>query len=186
MTALLKPKMTVDEFLRWAEQQPEQRWELIDGEAVLMSPERAGHGETTLSVSMALLAGITAARLPCRVLPDSVVVRIDRHTTFQPDVMVYCGERVPPDTLEINTPVIVVEVLSPSTAARDFRDKLVGYFRVPSIQHYLIVDPDRRSVIHHKRGVGEVIETRIVSAGALRLDPPGLEIQAAELFAPQA
>jgi Uma2 family endonuclease len=78
-------KMTVDEFLRWADQQPEQRWELIDGEAVLVPPERAGHGETTLSVSMALLAGISAARLPCRVLPDSVVVRIDRHTTFQPD-----------------------------------------------------------------------------------------------------
>jgi Uma2 family endonuclease len=79
---------------------------------------------------------------------------------------------------------VVVEVLSPSNAMKDLRDKLLGYFRVSSIMHYLIVDPDDRLVIHHARG-SDAIATRIVSGGSLRLDPPGIELVAAELFPPE-
>jgi hypothetical protein len=39
-------------------------------------------------------------------------------------------------------------------------------------------------VIHHKRGVGEMIETRILSDGQIRLDPPGLEIPVQVMFPP--
>jgi Uma2 family endonuclease len=62
------------------------------------------------------------------------------------------------------------------------RDKLQGYFRLPPIQHYLIVDPDKRIVIHHARASGDVVATRIVSEGALRLEPPGIELVVGELF----
>jgi Uma2 family endonuclease len=61
--------------------------------------------------------------------------------------------------------------------------KLAGYFSLPSVTHYLILDPNSRTAIRHKRGQGEVIETRIVTEGVLRLDPPGLELPLAELFA---
>jgi hypothetical protein len=50
--------------------------------------------------------------------------------------------------------------------------------------HYLIVDPDKRLVIHHARGAGDAIATRIVSEGSLRLDPSGIEVAVAELFPP--
>lgn len=60
---------------------------------------------------------------------------------------------------------------------------LEGYVRVPSVTHYLVVDPDRRVVIHHRRGPGELIETRIASSGGLDLDPPGLTLAVADLFA---
>jgi hypothetical protein len=46
----------------------------------------------------------------------------------------------------------VVEVLSPSTRRIDASAKLAGYFRIRDVQHYLIVDPDKRPVIHHARG----------------------------------
>jgi Uma2 family endonuclease len=52
-------------------------------------------------------------------------------------------------------------VLSPSTAAIDHGLKLTAYFSLPSVEHYLILDPDRRVVIHHKRGTGDAIETRL-------------------------
>ena len=55
---------------------------------------------------------------------------------------------------------------------------------LPSVAHYLILDPERRTVICHKRGQGEVIETRILTSGPLRLDPPGLELAVDELFPP--
>jgi hypothetical protein len=67
---------------------------------------------------------------------------------------------------------------------QDLRDKLVGYFQVPSIVHYLIADPDDRLVIHHARG-NDAIATRILSAGSsLRLDPPGIELAVVDLFPP--
>jgi len=47
-------------------------------------------------------------------------------------------------------------------------DKLAGYFRVPSIQHYLIFSTRRPEVIHHRRA-GEAIETRVVAATLRRL-----------------
>ena len=76
----------------------------------------------------------------------------------------------------------MVEVISEGTAARDHGVKLAGYFSLPSVAHYLILDPEHRTLIHHRRGEGEVIETRILTAGPLRLDPPGLELTVGELF----
>jgi Uma2 family endonuclease len=91
---------------------------------------------------------------------------------------------LPPEAIEIPEPLIVVEVLSEGTAARDHGLKLAGYFSLPSLAHYLILDPDARTAIHHKRGQGEVIETGIFKDGVLRLEPPGLEIPVRDLFAP--
>jgi hypothetical protein len=53
-----------------------------------------------------------------------------------------------------------------------------------SVQHYLILDPDRRVVIHHKRGSGDAIETRVLIDGVARLDPPGFEVAVEALFPP--
>ena len=181
MTALPKHKMTVDEFLGWTVGQP-GRWELFDGVPVAMSPERVIHGEVKYRVARALDAAIEKAGAPCRFVLDSAAVRIDAHRSYQPDALVYCGAPLPGDALEVPDPVIVVEVLSPSNAMQDLRDKLQGYFRVPSVQHYLIVDPDKRLIIHHARGDGDVIATRIVSDGALSLDPPGIELTMTDLL----
>ena len=67
-------------------------------------------------------------------------------------------------------------------AITDLRDKLQGYFRVASVQHYLVIDPDKRLVIHHSRGQDEVVATRIVTAGGIALEPPGLRVAIADFF----
>ncbi len=175
--------MTVDEFLGWAEGR-EGRWELIDGRPIAVAPERVAHLEAKSEAAVALRRSIERAGVPCRVLPDGATVRISPSTAFEPDALVYCGPRLPPEAVEIPDPIVVVEVLSEGTAARDHGVKLVGYFSKPSVVHYLIVDPERRMVIHHRRGEGELIETRILTAGALRLEPPGLGLEVEELFAP--
>jgi Uma2 family endonuclease len=181
MTALRKQAMSVDEFLAWAERQPD-RWELFDGIPTAMSPERVVHGDTKYRVARALDAAIAKARVPCRFVLDSAAVRIDQTSLYQPDALVYCGEPVSGDALEIPDPVVVVEVLSPGNAMTDLRDKLVGYFRVASIAHDLIIDPDKRIVLHHARGTGDAVSTQIVSEGMLRLDPPGIEMTVGEVF----
>jgi Uma2 family endonuclease len=60
--------------------------------------------------------------------------------------------------------------------------KLAGYFRLPSIAHYLIVDLNQSVVIHHARSVGDTILTRIVTEGRIALDPPGLELAVGDIF----
>ena len=181
MPALRKPLMSVDEFLPWAERQPE-RWELFDGVAVSMSPERVIHGDTKYRLARAFDSAIATAGVPCRFVLDSAAVRIDAKNSYQPDLFVYCGGPVSGDAVMVANPVVVAEVLSPGNAIRDLRDKLQGYFLVPSVQHYLVVDPDKRLVIHHARGRGDEIATRIVNDGDLVLDPPGLTIAVSGIF----
>ena len=174
--------MTVDEFLQWTESQ-EGRYELYHGQVYAMSPERSGHAEAKFAVQVALVEAIRKAGLPCHMLPDGMTVRISNHTAHEPDALVYCGPKLPSDAIEVPTPIIVVEVLSPSTRRIDASAKLTGYFSLPSVHHYLIVDPGKPPLIHHQRQGDGTILTRLVGEGAVRLDPPGLEIQAEALFA---
>lgn len=172
--------MTVDAFLAWAADQP-GRYELENGRAVAMAPERLGHVRAKTACFNALAAAVAAAKLPCEALPDGAAVRIDARTLYEPDALVFCGAAPALDALAIVAPVVVVEVVSPSSGSRDHNQKLVGYFSVPSVQHYLIVHPDSLVLVHHARR-GDEIATRILRGGPLRLDPPGLDLMIEDLF----
>ncbi len=182
MSETSNSRMTVDEFLVWAENQS-GHYELVDGRIWAMSPERVGHADTKFAVQIALRQAIGRAGLACHMLPDGVTVRIDAGTAYEPDALVYCGARLQPDAIEVPAPIIVVEVLSPSTGRYDRHDKLAGYFALPSLIHYLIINRDRRMMIHHERK-GSEIATKILGSGFLRLDPPGLELTIGDLFGP--
>jgi Uma2 family endonuclease len=175
-------KMTVDEFLVWAEGQ-EGRWELYNVVPYAMSPERTRHAKVKIAAYLALLRAVRKAGLPCHVLPDGVGVRISRDVMHIPDAQVYSGRELPDDAIEVPNPVILVEVASPSTRKIDASLKLTGYFSLPSVHHYLIVDPEGPPVIHHSRQANGTILTSIMHAGTLTLSPPGLELDVAELFA---
>jgi Uma2 family endonuclease len=182
MTAHPQIRMNVDAFLAWTERQP-GRYELDDGIVHAMSPEGAGHAKVKFAVQSALAAGIRARGLPCHMLPDGLTVRVDDATAYEPDALVYCGAEVPSSAIEVPNPVIVVEVLSPSTRRIDASAKLAGYFRLASVAHYLIVDPTRPVIVHHARGTEGTIVTRIVNEGGITLDPPGLEIALSDIYA---
>ena len=167
-------------FMAWTEGQ-QGHWELREGAAFPMSPERALHGLTKYAAQKTLDAAIASAGLPCRMFPDGMTVRINPRNAFEPDALVVCPPP-PRDAVEIPNPVIVVEVLSPSTAAFDHGAKLDGYFSLPGVAHYLILDPDRRVLIHHQRGEAGAIVTRILCEGVLRLDPPGIEAEVGAMF----
>src|SRR5580704_17148610 len=175
MTAVPNSRMTVDEYLAWAVGQP-GRYELLDGNVFPTSPESAGHAERKAAVHPALLADIRARGLPCHALPYGMTVRVDYTTAYEPDAVVYCGDKLPSSAVEVPNPVIVVEVLSRSTRHIDLSAKLADYFRLPSVAHYLIVDPDKPRIVHHARSTGDTILTRIVSSGSISLDPPGIEL----------
>ena len=181
MNALAKSRMTVDEFLKWAEDRPGS-YELFRGEVYAMSPESVGHAKTKGAVHAALLDIIRKGGLHCHALPDGATVRIDEVTAYEPDALVYCGTELPPTSLEVPNPVIIVEVLSPATRRVDVGQKLVGYFRLPSVAHYLIFDPTQPLVIHHARSTGDTILTRVITEGQITLDPPGIELALSQIY----
>ncbi|MDQ2884449.1 MAG: Uma2 family endonuclease [Actinomycetota bacterium] len=100
---------------------------------------------------------------------------------YEPDALVSCGPRLPGETIIIPDPIIIVEVLSPSTQSVDLGSKLEDYFRIESVRHYLIVNAERQAIIHHERATDGSIATRIIRDGTVRLDPPGIELQ--DIFA---
>jgi Uma2 family endonuclease len=174
-------KMTVDEFLTWAEGR-EGRWELYNGVAYRMPSEQAGHIDVKYAVYFALLQAIRKAGLTCHVQGDGAGVRISRHVMHGPDALVYCGPKLPDDALETPNPVILVEVASPSTRKFDEAVKRDGYFSLPSVHHYLIVDPAGPPVIHLSRQADGTPLRSLVNEGSLMLSPPGIELTVAELF----
>ena len=176
----MAPRLTREEFHRWTEGQT-QRYERIGGEPVAMSPERAQHVRLKSRVWAAFDRAIRDGSLDCEALADGMTVEVDAETDYEPDALVNCGPRLPPDATAATNPVIVVEVLSPSTQSVDSSEKLADYFRVPSIQHYLIVRSRRQEIIHHWRS-GDEIVSRAVNVGAIRLDPPGIMLDVAEVY----
>jgi Uma2 family endonuclease len=186
MTVRPNAKMTVSEFLSWAASQQRGRYELVDGEIVAMAPERARHNLTKLAVARALGDAVAAAGLPCTVFTDGVAVAINDDTAREPDASVQCDAAVDLDSMVIRAPLIVVEVVSPSSERDDADVKLVEYFSVPSIRHYLIVYSEKRVVVHHRRDTGGDIATRILHDGLVTLDPPGVMVGVAALLGPES
>ncbi len=173
---------TADEFIAWTLEQPTGRFELSNGIVVAMAPERANHNQAKLNTAIALRGAIGAQGLACRAMTDGMTVRIDDRTVYEPDALVRCGPPLTGDAIEVLDPVIVVEVVSPSSRGVDRGVKLAGYFSLPSVRHYLIVDTDKHVVIHHRRDKKGEIGVRIIHDGALTLDPPGLAIDVRDIF----
>jgi len=145
--ALRRPEpITVEAFLVLLERCPEgERWQLVEGEVVRMM---AGGTRRHAAIS----ANLTAALLPrarkrgCHVLPDMLVRRHDvEDTAVAPDVLVTCGAG-PGTARFVDDPVVVVEVLSPSTMVIDRGAKLAFYETLPSLAHIVLVYQDEMRV----------------------------------------
>jgi len=182
MSQVAAKRMTVDEFLLWAESR-EGKWELHDGSVVAMAPERARHSLVKAYAISALVNAVGRAKAPCRVYADGLAIRVKKHLIFRPDVVVVCPA-APPNEQATSAPLIAVELLSPSSAPIDRGLKLESYFSLASLAHYLILDLDRRALTHHRRAQDGSIEPRLYRDGPLRLDPPGIDLDVEDLFGP--
>lgn len=168
-------RLSRSEFHRWAEAQPPHRFERVDGQVLAMAPEPWVHARLKARISWALDREITERRLSCQAAPDGMTIEIDGDTDYEPDGLVNCGPPIPDDATAAPNPVVIVEVLSPNAASVDAGGNPADYFRLASVQHYLLVRPTRREIIHH-RWMVERIDTQIVRAGAVELDPPGITL----------
>jgi Uma2 family endonuclease len=175
--------MTREDFLAWADQQPTGRFERIDGIVVRMAPERVSHTRCKGAAWRALRRAVRAAGFPCcETFMAGMFVEVD-DSDFVPDAVLRCGPRLPDDTVKIVDPLVLVEVLSPDSGTRDRAIKRHAYFRLPSVQHYLIVWPDQQRIVRHSRMANDQLATEVHVAGAIRLDPPGITVTVEEFYA---
>jgi Uma2 family endonuclease len=129
--------MTVDEFLAW-DDGTDTRYELADGALWAMAPPDAPH-RIIVANATTLIHGGLRGRSPCR--PENEAgLRIDDRTMWQADIAVTCQ----PPARELEMPLLVVEVLSPSTRTHDLSRKLPDYRMLPSVQEIWLVDSERR------------------------------------------
>jgi Uma2 family endonuclease len=129
--------MTLDEFLEWEDRQ-EERHEFSDGQIVMMAGSSEAHD--TIRVKLVIALGRELAGKPCRPHID-LILRCNTGRARYPDVAIACGPRDPKST-RLRDPVVVVEVLSPSTEAVDFIVKTADYGSLPSVQTYLLISQD--------------------------------------------
>ena len=176
--------MAAAEFLTWAAKRTGRRYELVRGQPVAMSSETNLHLIVKGAAFRALGDAVAKAGLDSIVLPDGATVVIDDETAREPDAAIQCGSALDPDALTLDVPVVVVEVTSPSTVSVDENDKLIEYFSVPSIAHYLVVHPRQSVVVHHSRAEAGEIRTRILRQGEIDLSPPGFVVSVRALLGP--
>ncbi len=173
--------MTVDEFLRW-EDGTDTRYELVNGFVFAMAPPMPAHGRIAVSLGGAIDAALRSRRR-CRAYSEAGIVRPDRNDTcYVADLAVTCDPPGPDDRL-IRNPVLIVEVLSPSTAAFDRQSKVADYRQIASVQKTLLID-SATVFAEILRRDGEHWITEIVQgpAATLALNSVPFAIPMAELY----
>lgn len=127
--------LAIDEYLELEKESP-VRHEYVGGEIFAMAAASDRHNRVAGNIYALLWPALRGG--PCRIYMSDMKVQISDDQVFYPDVMVTCD---PDDTGEYvkKRPCLIVEVLSPSTASIDRREKLVAYRRLESLQAYIVL-----------------------------------------------
>jgi Uma2 family endonuclease len=174
-------KMSLEEFLQW-EDGTDTRYELIGGFPVAMAPPRELHGAFVIRLGSRIDAAL-AGRRPCRAISEAGILDSDRADTFfVADIGVTCapydGRRQ-----HLENPILLVEILSPSTERHDRRVKIPAYQQIPSVQEILVVDSGARyAALHRRQGEQWIIQISRGDDGVISLASVGIEIPLAELY----
>lgn len=148
----LPTRMTVDEFLAWeADDASGCRWQLIDGEPVMMAPAAEVHGAILMELGALLRNHLAARGSHCRVIgTPGVVPRIRANENFRvPDIGITCSP--PSGGVMMADPVLLIEILSPSNE-RETRSNIWAYTTIPSVREILAVRSTRMEVELLRRG----------------------------------
>lgn len=169
-------RYTLDEYFA-LEKASERRYEYWDGEIVCMSGGTLAHGQisgNTYTVMRARLEGWN-----CQVFTSDMAIKTPTLGPYRyPDISVVCGqvqvERIQCIDLIVN-PVLIVEVISPTTEERDRNEKRTAYQNISSVQEYLIVSQEIPHITHYVRE-GETWRRADYSMGAEQIECPSVGI----------
>lgn len=145
-------KMTIAEFDAYvANSQEGDAFELIDGVPLLVGDPTETHEQIASNIGANLK--VEMDKRACRTFQGGIMVQafasLAGRNKFRPDVVVRCGPLS--DNTFITDPVVIVEVVSPSTIYLDRGHKLQCYEELPTVRHIVLAYADRKRVEHHRR-----------------------------------
>lgn len=173
------------------------RWEFLPdmsapcgprlGRIRAMSGGTLDHGAVAMSLGVALSGALRGAGIQtCRVFGSDVKVHTAAGRNTYPDVSVLCGKPVYHRGRRdiITNPILLAEVLSPSTQADDRSDKWSSYQSIPALQHYLLLSADRaRLEVYTREPSGWHFDVWEASGASVPLPALGVTLALADIYA---
>lgn len=178
MGTTLRRPMTLAEFLAWEERQ-ETKHEFDGFGPVAMVGGTAAHSTLQANLAAALVPRLRGK--PCRFFGSDLKIEVAGSIRY-PDGMVVCTP-VPRDAKVVRDPVVVSEVLSPSTAGTDRILKNREYRATPSVRRYVLLEQDRVAATVFSREGGDWIGRLRGEEDELAMPEIGVAFPLAELYA---
>jgi len=185
MAAQKVPFLSPGEYLA-GERQADVKHEYIAGEAYAMAGGTPEHTALSTDALRSLGNRLDAAGGRCDVYNSDVKVRVeDEGPFFYPDVTVTCGDPTFDADGCLRNPLLIVEVLSESTAAFDRGEKFFHYRRIPSLRHYVLIEQTRMLVEHYERqdnGLWTLVGEHTEPDHRLSLPALGADVPLSEVY----
>jgi Uma2 family endonuclease len=174
------PTFEFADYLAWESEQSEKH-EFVRGETFAMAGARRAHATVSLNLASAFKQHLRGSG--CRTYMADMKLRVETaDCAFYPDVMVSCDRRDHAADLYLSHPLLVVEVLSESTAAYDRGNKFADYRKLDSLQEYAVVDIDARRVECFRRNADNRWELFDYADGECRFASLDLSLPLALVF----
>ena len=141
------PRITPEQFFAWITGR-EERYELVDGEVVMMAGAGRRHDRIVVNLTAAVHSQIKGG--PCQTFTGDTYIVISPSTRRMPDLGVDCG-RPDDHSMAADMPSLIVEVLSPTTGGFDVTVKLAEYQSLPAVDYILLVDTESPNVHLYSR-----------------------------------
>lgn len=186
MSALPKPYLTIEEYIE-LDKNSEERFEYFDGEIFAMAGSSPNHARISSRICSLLEQKLFGGK--CEAFNCEVRVKVPAELPYRyPDVSVVCGEPIFEMIQGVEmlvNPVLIIEVLSPSTAAYDLDAKFTAYQSIESFREYLLVAQDRPHVIHYARqSKGRWLRTEVSGLqNEVRLSSVKVTLPLSEIYA---
>ena len=174
---------TPEEYLQ-LEEQAEYKSEYRDGEIIPMTGGTTNHNEISLNLATNLKFSLKKQNY--RVYMADVRLWIPRYRLYTyPDVMLIKGEPIYADkgTTTVTNPVMIAEVLSPSTQNYDQGDKFTYYRSIPQMQEYILISQQQHHVIQYtKTDAGWLLSEYETEDASIELSSADLELKLLEIY----
>jgi Uma2 family endonuclease len=174
------PDIDVEDYFALDNTVKSARYEYIDGKLRMLAGGSPNH--SIIANNIATILGYALRKKPCIVYNPDVRVQLTPTRYFHPDVTVGCDPRDADKEDAIEYPRILVEVLSPSTEAIDRGEKLQLYLNCPTLEEYLLVGSQKKSVEVYQRSGKKWILSVYNAGDVIHLDSIDVEIPFDEIY----
>jgi Uma2 family endonuclease len=171
--------ISVEEYLD-AELRSQERHEYVAGEVYAMTGASERHNLITGNILATLHGKLRGG--PCRVFASDMKLRVEAVNAFYyPDILVVCDQSDREQNFK-QRPCLIIEVLSPSTAGTDRREKLHAYRTLASLREYVLVDQKQRAVWVYQRAGDAWLLDKLDTGDLLRLESLDVTLSLDEIY----